>query len=104
MSWSTSILSRSPETERTCALASSSLSLYLGVDGGASGTRALLIDSQATILGFGTGGNANHAGQGYEQAVAHVLTAVMEALQPARVNISALDAIYFAIAGDDVVD
>src|SRR5579871_474685 len=78
--------------------------LYLGVDGGSSGTRALVIDAEARVLGYGSGGNANHAAASYEVAVGHVADAVHGACGQAGIAPSALAFAHFALAGDDVVD
>lgn len=78
--------------------------LFLGVDGGYSGTRALLIDAAGTVRGYGSGGNANHAGIGYDVAALHVVDAVRGACGEAGIAPTDLAFAHFALAGDDVVD
>jgi N-acetylglucosamine kinase-like BadF-type ATPase len=74
------------------------------VDGGASSTRALLVDVAGCVQGYGSGGNANHQGQGYESALRHVGHAVMEACRNADAAPEHIAAAHFALAGDDVPD
>jgi N-acetylglucosamine kinase-like BadF-type ATPase len=78
--------------------------LFLGVDGGNSGTRALVMDAAGTVLGYGSGGNANHQGQGYDRALHHVATASQEACRAAGITVGEIEAAHFALAGDDVED
>lgn len=78
--------------------------IYLGVDGGYSGTRALLVDGCGTVLGYGRGGNANHEKQGLNRAIRNVVTAVEHACGVAGISMDDIDAAYFALAGDDVQD
>lgn len=78
--------------------------VYLGVDGGFSGTRALLVDGRGVALGYGRGGNANHQGQGLSRAIRHVATAVEESCAAAGVAVEGVHAAHFALAGDDVED
>jgi len=79
---------------------------YLGVDGGSSGTRALLVDAGGTVLGYGEGGGANHQtrGLGIEGAVRHVADAVSMACQAGRRAPRDVAALHFALAGDDTPD
>ena len=78
--------------------------MFLGVDGGNSGTRALVMDAAGTVRGYGSGGNANHQGQGYDRALCHVATAAQEACRAAGITVGAIKAAHFALAGDDVED
>jgi N-acetylglucosamine kinase-like BadF-type ATPase len=78
--------------------------LFLGVDGGYSGSRALLIDRRGCVLGAGLGGNANHAGQGYDSAITRVMDAVRGAMAHASATLSDIAFAQFALAGDDVED
>jgi len=75
--------------------------VYLGVDGGFSGTRALIVDDSACVLGFGAGGNANHMGQGVDHAVRNVAAAVAAALARAELGPDEITGAFFALAGDD---
>jgi N-acetylglucosamine kinase-like BadF-type ATPase len=78
--------------------------VFLGVDGGNSGTRALVMNAAGTVRGYGGGGNANHQGQGYDRALRHVATAVQEACRAAGITVREITAAHFALAGDDVED
>lgn len=78
--------------------------LFLGVDGGWSGTRALVVDESGNALGLGLGGNANHGSVGYEVAVSNVMDAVGNAAGAAGVGLQDIECAHFALAGDDVVD
>lgn len=80
------------------------LDVFLGVDGGYSGTRALLIDAHGRVLGFGTGGNANHASSGYAGAIRNVATAVQQACVAAGIAYQRVRLTFLALAGDDVED
>jgi N-acetylglucosamine kinase-like BadF-type ATPase len=77
---------------------------FLGVDGGSSSTRALLIDPVGAVRGLGVGGNGNHQGQGYDVALAHVHTAVRGACAEAGIEPADIVSAHFALAGDDVED
>src|SRR5665213_428441 len=77
---------------------------FLGVDGGSSSTRALLIDQTGAVRGLGVGGNGNHQGQGYNAALAHVNTAVKGACAKAGIDHVRIVFAHFALAGDDVED
>lgn len=78
--------------------------MYIGVDGGYSGTRALLIDGAARMRGYGSGGNANHQGQGYDESIGHVVAAVAAACASAGLDPRDVRHAHFALAGDDTVD
>ncbi len=78
--------------------------IYLGVDGGNSGTRALLIDADGRVCGYGQGGNANYQGQGLDAALGHVTAAIDEACQTAGLALGRVAHAYLALAGDDTVD
>ncbi|HEY8284067.1 MAG TPA: BadF/BadG/BcrA/BcrD ATPase family protein, partial [Chloroflexota bacterium] len=76
--------------------------VFLGVDGGSSGTRALLIQRNGDVRGMGHGGNGNHQGLGYPVAIAHVATAVQGACREAGIEARGIAFAHFALAGDDV--
>lgn len=52
----------------------------LGVDGGGTRTRALLVDETGKVHGYGMSGPANFHGVGIEQAVSNIRAAMTEAL------------------------
>jgi N-acetylglucosamine kinase-like BadF-type ATPase len=78
--------------------------LVIGVDGGNSGTRALVIDAEGAARGYGEGGNANHQHQGHASAMANIAEAVRGACDAAGCNPRDLAHAHFAIAGDDTED
>lgn len=73
---------------------------YVGVDGGASKTLAVVVDAQGHERGHGMAGSANHNAVGLEQAVAHICAAVEEATRTAGCHLP-LDAAWLGIAGID---
>ncbi len=74
---------------------------YLGVDGGASKTSALLIDQDATQLGHGLAGPSNHLRIGLETATRNIERAVNIALVEAGMAIREVEYAYCGIAGAD---
>ncbi len=78
--------------------------LFLGADGGSSGTRVLIVDWSGKALGLGFGGKANHASIGYATAVANVMSATGQALSAAGIALRDIERAHFALAGDDVQD
>jgi N-acetylglucosamine kinase-like BadF-type ATPase len=71
--------------------------LFLGVDGGASKTAALLVDSDGQVLGWGLAGGSNYHTYGMDAAYSSVKTAVDTALQGRRP-----DAASFCMAAADM--
>ncbi|MFC4625471.1 BadF/BadG/BcrA/BcrD ATPase family protein [Daeguia caeni] len=55
------------------------MQLYMGIDGGGSGCRAILADSSGTILGMGTAGPANIGAHPHD-ACAHIKCAALQTL------------------------
>lgn len=58
----------------------------LGVDGGGTTTRAVIIDKELTVLGQGEAGSSNHYSVGATRAVENIQEAVTGALKAARVQ------------------
>src|SRR5947208_1819078 len=56
------------------------MSIYLGIDGGASKTFALAADQDGRVIGFGQAGGANHQSVGSEQALSEIGSACRLAL------------------------
>ncbi|HET9221200.1 MAG TPA: BadF/BadG/BcrA/BcrD ATPase family protein, partial [Roseiflexaceae bacterium] len=74
--------------------------LLLGVDGGGSGTRALLADRSGAILGAGAAGPSNHQAIGLEAAAQAIQSAIDMAFRDARVERSRpVAAICLGLAG-----
>ena len=74
---------------------------YLGVDGGASKTAALVIDEEAQPLGRGVAGPSNHLRVGIEIATRNIERAVNIALVEAGMAIRQIEYAYCGIAGAD---
>jgi N-acetylglucosamine kinase-like BadF-type ATPase len=74
---------------------------YLGVDGGASKTAALVIDENAQQLGRGIAGPSNHLRVGIETATRNIERAVNIALVEAGMAIRQIEYAYCGIAGAD---
>ena len=77
---------------------------FLGVDGGASKTAALVTDENSTPLGRGLAGGSNHLRVGIEQATRNIERAVNIALVEAGVAIREIDYAYCGIAGSDHIE
>ncbi|HEX7707557.1 MAG TPA: BadF/BadG/BcrA/BcrD ATPase family protein [Thermoanaerobaculia bacterium] len=77
------------------------MSYFIGVDGGASKTAAIVVDENATILGQGLAGGSNHLRVGIEQATRNVERAVNIALVEAGIAIRNVEYAYCGIAGSD---
>jgi len=74
---------------------------FLGVDGGASKTAALVTDEDAKPLGHGLAGGSNHLRVGIEQATRNIERAVNRALVEAGIAIRQIAYAYCGIAGSD---
>jgi glucosamine kinase len=74
---------------------------FLGVDGGASKTAALVTDEQGDALGRGLAGGSNHLRVGIEEATRNIERSVYAALVEAGIAIRDIDYAYCGIAGAD---
>lgn len=74
---------------------------YIGVDGGASKTDAIVIDENGEAHGRGLAGPSNHLRVGIEEATRNIERAVNKALVEAGVAIRDVDYAYCGIAGAD---
>lgn len=74
---------------------------YLGVDGGASKTAALVVDENGRTLGDGVAGPSNHLRVGIETAARNIERAVNKALVTADVASREIIWAYCGIAGAD---
>lgn len=77
------------------------MTFFLGVDGGASKTAALVTDEQGKLLGDGTAGPSNHLRVGIETAARNIERAVNKALVAADVASREIIWAYCGIAGAD---
>lgn len=79
------------------------LELYVGVDGGQSSTRAVVGDQTGRLLGFGTGGPANHWGEAHaeDRLRAAIEDSVQGALDCVGVDLerTRFTAAYFSMTG-----
>lgn len=74
---------------------------FIGVDGGASKTAALVVDEQGQPLGSGVAGPSNHLRVGIEQATRNIERAVNIAMVEAGIAIRQVEYAYCGIAGSD---
>ena len=77
------------------------MTYFLGVDGGASKTAALVTNEQGKLLGNGTAGPSNHLRVGIETAARNIERAVNKALVAADVASREINWAYCGIAGAD---
>jgi N-acetylglucosamine kinase-like BadF-type ATPase len=77
------------------------MKFFLGVDGGASKTAALVIDDSGKSLGSGVAGPSNHLRVGIETAARNIERAVNKALVAADVASREIHWAYCGIAGAD---
>ncbi|HEX8617183.1 MAG TPA: BadF/BadG/BcrA/BcrD ATPase family protein [Thermoanaerobaculia bacterium] len=77
------------------------MTYFIGVDGGASKTAALVVDEKGNALGRGLAGGSNHLRVGIEEATRNVERAVNIALVEAGIAIRNVEYAYCGIAGSD---
>lgn len=77
------------------------MTYFLGVDGGASKTAAIVTDEYGIAHGRGLAGGSNHLRVGIEEATRNVERAVNAALVEAGIAIKQIDYAYCGIAGSD---
>ena len=77
------------------------MTYFIGVDGGASKTAAIVLDEHGTQLGSGLAGASNHLRVGIETATRNVERAVNAALVEAGIAIRDVEYAYCGIAGSD---
>jgi N-acetylglucosamine kinase len=77
------------------------MTYFIGVDGGASKTAALVIDDQGRALGRGLAGASNHLRFGIDEATRNIERAVNKALVEAGIAIRNVEYAYCGIAGSD---
>ena len=77
------------------------MAYYIGVDGGASKTAAIVVDENEKKLGSGLAGASNHLRVGIEEATRNIERAVNVALVEAGIAIRDVEYAYCGIAGSD---
>ena len=77
------------------------MSYFIGVDGGASKTAALVVDANGKELGRGLAGGSNHLRVGIEEATRNIERSVNVALVEAGIAIKDVEYAYCGIAGSD---
>jgi N-acetylglucosamine kinase-like BadF-type ATPase len=77
------------------------MTVVLGVDGGGTGSHAIVADHEGSVLGFGKSGPSNWEDVGIEAAAAALKAAVREAFSDAGVGPEDIDATVFGLAGVD---
>jgi N-acetylglucosamine kinase len=75
------------------------MQIVLGIDGGGSSTRAVILDGEGNLLGSGQGGPSNYNSVGLAQAQAHIAEAVDAARRQAGLDARPFDAAFFGMAG-----
>ncbi len=73
---------------------------FLGIDGGATKTLAVIVDAEGQECGRGSAGSGNQAAVGLERAVASIRGAVAEAARQAGVD-APFRAVWIGLAGVD---
>jgi N-acetylglucosamine kinase-like BadF-type ATPase len=74
------------------------MALVLGVDGGGTNTRAIVMDEKGTVVGFGKSGPSDYDAAGMESAKKNLQDAVLKACR-SLASLSDLDAIHLGLAG-----
>src|SRR5687768_5139950 len=77
------------------------MAYYIGVDGGASKTAAIVVDESERKLGSGLAGASNHLRVGIEEATRNIERAVNTALVEAGIAIRDVEYAYCGVAGSD---
>jgi N-acetylglucosamine kinase-like BadF-type ATPase len=77
------------------------MTYFIGVDGGASKTAAIVVDENGKKLGTGLAGASNHLRVGIDEATRNVERAVNGALVEAGIAIRDIEYAYCGIAGAD---
>jgi glucosamine kinase len=72
---------------------------YLGIDGGGTSTRAIIIDDAGAVIGEGVSGPANALRVGAQQAVRHIREAVHQACAQAGIDLRKIAAAEMGLAG-----
>ena len=71
----------------------------LGIDGGGTRTRAVIVDDTGRLLGIGLGGPANYDDIGIDATRENLSRAILAARQDAGLEAQAFDAAFFGLAG-----
>lgn len=74
------------------------MAFVLGLDGGGTKTRAVVLDEKGNVAGFGINGGSDFDAVGFGQAKENLQRAIVQACD-ALPNLSELDAIHVGIAG-----
>ena len=77
------------------------MSYFIGVDGGASKTAAIVVDANGLTVGSGLAGASNHLRIGIEEATRNIERAVSVALREAGIAMNNVEYAYCGIAGSD---
>ncbi|MDA3874881.1 MAG: ATPase [Kiritimatiellae bacterium] len=75
------------------------MNLFLGIDGGGSHTRALVVNAQGCILGRGQSGSSNYHNVGLETATRQLVEAGQQAAMSADCSLSDIQAAFLGCAG-----
>ena len=81
------------------------MTLLLAVDAGGTSTRALVLDTAGSVLGFGRAGGGNPTSRGVPGAVSAIVAAATQAAGRAEIGLDASDsAATIAMAGQQTTD
>lgn len=72
---------------------------YLGIDGGGTKTRAVILDAFGRLIGEGVGESSNFGYIGVEQATSNIRDAIISAASQAGIVQPRFDAAFFGLAG-----
>ncbi len=75
------------------------MNTYLGIDGGGTKTKAVILDENGRLLGAGNGGPSNFGTIGVEKARRHIATAIANAVSAANLPAQPFAAAFLGIAG-----
>lgn len=75
------------------------MKIFLGIDGGGTNTRAVLVDASGNILGEGTSGSSNYHNVGLPKAAANMRAATEAAWKDAGQNFRPADRAFLGCAG-----
>jgi glucosamine kinase len=75
--------------------------IVAGVDGGATKTRALVLDAESLAVGLGLAGPSNPTNVGVEKAARNIAKAVSEAASSIGASVDRIEVVYAGLAGVD---
>lgn len=77
------------------------MNYYLGVDGGGTSTKSVIIDQSGHEIAHGNAGPGSYRAAGIETAVINILVSIDQALKSTKLNINDIKSIYCGLASID---